>query len=423
MTKIVVTGTGAVSPYGVGLEVLWKNLLQGDSGLRTLTSLDLSHVECHVGGQLQDFEPERYLPPRLIRRIDRFTAFGLVAAQEALQRAALMRDGKAVWVDESQRSTRVGVMVGTNLGGWEFAERELRNFWSKGSVRAVGPYMAMAWFPTAVQGNISIQFGIKGIGRTFLADRAGGAHALINAAECLQNGRADLVLAGGAEAPFSPYAALCYQTSGLMAEATSDDVHTAYRPFDRDHHGLVAAEGAAFLVLERVEDAQRRGAPILAEVAGWGTTQDGFHHIHASPDGKRFADAIKLAMQRASITAEELDCVFPSASAVPDEDDSEVRALQLALGEYAAQVPIGIPKSTFGHLFGAAFPMDVAIALLSMQEGIIPGGLHFDHAPQEYELDIVAPSARSLPRVDTCLLNARGIGGTNAALVLRRWQD
>jgi 3-oxoacyl-(acyl-carrier-protein) synthase len=418
MTAIVITGMGVISPYGVGAELLWENVLAGRSGIKELTGFDTEHLHCLVGGQSTDFHPEVYVSPRLTRKIDRFSAFGVIASLLALRDAGLLVDGKVpAWKGREHESERVGITVGNNLGGWEFAERELRHLWKLGP-REVSPHMATAWFPAAVQGNISIYFGIKGIGRTFLSDRAGGALAIMHAAACLQRGRADIMIAGGTEAPFSPYAALCYETSGLMSKSGS---RAAYRPFDREHDGLVAAEGAAFFVLERAEDAHRRGATILAEVAGWASTNDSYDAVRAAPDGRCYARAMNKALERAGITAEELACVFAAGSAVPDEDISETRALHLALGEIAARIPVTAPKSAFGNLFGAAQPIDMALAIMAMRHRIIPATLNLEQPAPECDLDYVPRTPRSVEQFDQCLINARGIGGANASLVLRRW--
>ncbi len=420
--KIVITGMGVISPYGIGPDILWDSLMRGESGLKPLTNFDTSHIQCRVGGQLLDFSPQPYLPPRLTRKIDRFSTFGLIATHLALQNAGLLLDGKKpVWSQQEQGGNRVGITIGNNLGGWEFAERELRNLWQKGP-RDVSPYMATAWFPAAVQGNVSIHFGIKGVGRTFLSDRASSALAIFHAADCLQRGRADVMIAGGTEAPFSPYAALCYETSGLMSRQASTGSTSAYRPFDRAHDGLVAGEGAAFFVLERAEDAEKRGATILAELTGWATTNDGYDLVHAAPDGKRYADAMTHAMQRADITADKVDCIFAAGSAVPDEDISETRAIHQAFGENASHIPVSVPKSAFGNLFGAAFAVDLALALLAMQQQVIPAALHLEQPAQECDLDYVTADHRPAAHIDCCLLNARGIGGANAAMCLQRWQ-
>jgi 3-oxoacyl-(acyl-carrier-protein) synthase len=423
MTRIVITGMGVISPYGVGPALLWQKLIAGESALKELTGFDTSHIQCRVGGQLTDFHAEQYLSPRTIRKIDRFSVFGLITVQMALQNAGLLLDNaKPVWSQQEDGGNRVGITVGNNLGGWEFAERELHNLWT-GGARDISPYMATAWFPAAVQGNASIQFGIKGVGRTFLSDRAGGAFALMHAADALMRGKADIMLAGGTEAPFSPYAALCYETSGLMSKQAVSGSSTAYRPFDTDHDGLVTAEGGAFFVLERLDDARKRNAPILGELVGWASSNDGYDPVRVAPDGQRYAAAMSSALQRAVARPDDVDCVFAAGSAVPTEDISETRALHLAFGEAVSHIPVSAPKSAFGNLFGAALPLDLAIAIIAMQERVIPATLNLDQAAQECDLDYVPLIPRSINRFDTCLLNARGIGGTNAALVLRRWAE
>jgi 3-oxoacyl-(acyl-carrier-protein) synthase len=419
-TRIVITGIGMISPYGVGSDILWEKLMAGETGLKSLSTFDTSHIQCRVGGQLTDFNPTPYLSPRTVRKIDRFSTFALIASQLALQQAGLLVNGKKpLWVQQGHGEHRVGICVGNNLGGWEFAERELRNLWQQGP-REVSPYMATAWFPAAVQGNLSIQFGIKGIGRTFLSDRASGALAIIHAADCLKRGKVDIMLAGGAEAPFSPYAALCYETSGLMSQQAASGSPTVYRPFDVFHDGLVAAEGSAFFVLEREDNAIRRGATILAELAGWASTYDGYNVVQPAPDGQRYAAAMKQALTRADKKPEEIDCIFAAGSAVPSEDISETRAIRLAFEEVADSVPVSTPKSAFGNMFGAATPVDLAIALLAMQHCVIPATLHLDLPAPECDLDYVPQTPRSVERLDACLINARGMGGTNAALVLQR---
>jgi 3-oxoacyl-(acyl-carrier-protein) synthase len=280
--------------------------------------------------------------------------------------------------------------------------------------------MATAWFPAAVQGNVSIQFGIKGVGRTFLSDRASSAHALMHAADCLARGKADIMIAGGTEAPFAPYAALCYETSGLMSKQDANTEQSAYRPFDQNHNGLVTAEGAAFFVLEREDDARRRGAPMLAKLKGWSSTHDGYDAIHAAPDGKRYAASITRTLQQASLDPSEIDCIFAAGSAVPDEDLSETRAIHLALGGDASHIPVTAPKSAFGNLFGAAFALDMAIAILAMRQRVIPATLHLKQPAEGCDLEHVALHPRRVEHLDHCLLNARGIGGVNASMLIQR---
>ncbi|HEU5381959.1 MAG TPA: beta-ketoacyl-[acyl-carrier-protein] synthase family protein [Ktedonobacteraceae bacterium] len=420
---LVITGMGVVTPYGVGPQVLWEKLLDGESAIQALPSAETAHVQCRVGGQYSSYQPEQFLPLRVTRKLDRFSQFGLIAAQEALSDAGLtpgdlagsVPEDAPAWKKSAQGRERVGIMVGNNLGGWEFAERELRHLWHDGP-REVSPYMATAWFPAAVQGTISIQLGIKGIGRTFLCDRASSAYALIHAARCLQRGHASLMFAGGAEAPFSPYAALCYQTSQLMSH------HQVYCPFDQEHDGLVAGEGAAFVIMERLSEAINRKAPIYAELAGWATTHDGASFAETASDGKLYASAIERALEQAALTPDHVDCVFAAGSAVPAEDASEVRAIHQALGSAARNVPVSAPKAAFGNLYGAATAVDVIIALLALQHKVIPPTLHLEHPVEDYDLPFVAQTPRPVEQLDNVVVLARGFGGANAALVLRRWQ-
>lgn len=420
MTRIVITGMGIISPYGVGPELLWENVLAGQTALKDLTGFETGHLNRRIGGQLTNFQARDYISPRLARKIDRFSAFGVIASLLALRQAGLLRENNtAIWQGEENGGHRVGITVGNNLGGWEFAERELRNLWAHGP-RDVSPYIAAAWFPAAAQGNISISFGIKGVGRTFISERASSALALLHAADALTRGRADIMLSGGTEAPFSPYANLFYEKSGQLSRQAISGSPASYRPFDKDADGLVVGEGAAFFVLERAEDALARGASILAELAGWASTNDGFDPVHPAPDGRRYAAAMTRAMERASITPAEVDCIFAAGSALPDEDLSETRALHLALGERAPLVPVTAPKAAFGNLFGAAHSLDLALAILAMRDGLIPPTLNLDESAPGCDLDYVSQTARPAKQMSHCLVNARGLGGSNASVVVRK---
>jgi len=419
---IVITGIGVITPYGLGPHLLWEKLMASESAIYALPPEEVSHVQCRVGGQFSAFEAENFLSARVARKLDRFSQFGLITAQEALSNAGLttedlghpVADDAPNWEKAAQGRDQVGIMVGNNLGGWEFAERELRHLWQKGP-REVSPYMATAWFPAAIQGTISIHLGIKGIGRTFLCDRASSAYALTHAANCLRRGYASLMFAAGAEAPFSPYAALCYQTTQLMSQ------HQVYRPFDQEHDGLVAGEGAAFVIMERASDAIQRGAHIYAELAGWATTHDGYSFTDAAPDGERYALAITRAMKNASLSPEQIDCIFAAGSAIPAEDASEVCAIHQAMGSAAKHIPVSIPKSAFGNLFGAATSVDLTIALLALQHKVIPPTLHLKQPAPGSDLNFVARVPRQADQLDNIAVLARGLGGTNACLILKRW--
>ena len=413
MDQVVVTGIGAATPAGIGLDVLWASVDATKPCIMTIDRFDASSYICPLAGQV-DFTAEDHLPPRFIKRTDRFTHLALFTARQALADA-----GIALGADVDP--DRAGVMVGNILGGWEFAERELRNLWVEG-VRGVSPYQATAWFPAAPQGNICIDLGIKGPARTFIADRASGAYAIVRGAEALQRGQVDVMLAGGVEAPLSPYGWLCLETSGLMAKARADQPPQAlYRPFDAGHGGTVFGEGSLFLVLERSESARRRGAEIYGEIAGWGLTTDGYMPYYTvEPTGRVLARAMRVAAARSGITPAEVGAIFAHGSGIPVEDVTEGYAIRDVFGDGADHIPVTAPKAGFGHLLGAAAPVDVALALWAMRLGRVPATVNLDRPAPGLDLDFVQGQSRSIGRWEHSLVISRGLGGVNACLMLRR---
>jgi 3-oxoacyl-(acyl-carrier-protein) synthase len=413
MTRVVITGTGAITPAGIGADSLWERALSGRSCIRRIDRFDPAPYRCQVGGQADAFAANDWLPGRFIKRTDRFTHLAVVAAEMALAEAGLTVGGpRGVPPD------RVAVMVGNVLGGWEFAERELRVLWAQG-IRDVSPYQATAWFPAAPQGNICIRLGIKGRARTFVCDRASGAYALVHAAETIVRGQADTVIAGGTEQPLSPYAWLCCQTGGFLTPAGNAEPQGAYRPFDRGHSGTVAGEGSVFLVMERYEHARDRGAAILAELAGWAVNNDGYMPYYTNdPHGRTLSVAMTRSLQRAGIGVADLGCVVADGSAVPREDAAEVLALKNMLGGQADQVPVTSVKAAYGHLFGAAGPADAAVAIRMLKHGRIPPVANLRRPAPGFDLDFVTGTPRTADSLRHVLVTSRGLGGVNACLVL-----
>lgn len=413
MTRVVLTGVGAITPAGMGTEALWKRVASGRSCVQRIDRFDPSSYQCQVAGQADAFAAKDWLAGRFMKRTDRFTHLAVVAAEKALQDAGLV-----IGPAGGTSPERVGVMVGNVLGGWEFAERELRELWAHG-IREVSPYQATAWFPAAPQGNISIRLGIKGRARTFVCDRASGAYALIHAAETIVRDQADAVLAGGTEQPLSPYAWLCCQTGQFLTPAGNAHPEAAYRPFDRGHRGTVVGEGSVFLMLESYEHARERGAAILAELAGWALNTDGYMPYYTSePHGHTLSVAIRRSLDRAGITATELGCVLADGSGVPREDAAEVLAIKSALGEHARQVPVTTVKAAFGHLLGSATAADVAVAMQMLAHGSIPPVANLDHPAPGFDLDFVTGAPRAATGLRHVLVISRGMGGVNACLVL-----
>jgi 3-oxoacyl-(acyl-carrier-protein) synthase len=415
MTRVVLTGVGAITPAGMGADALWERAASGLSCIQRIDRFDPSSYQCQVAGQADAFAAKDWLAGRFVKRTDRFTHLAVAAAEAAFQDAGLVIDSAGGTSPE-----RIGVMVGNVLGGWEFAERELRDLWAHG-IREVSPYQATAWFPAAPQGNISIRLGIRGRARTFVCDRASGAYALIHAAETIVRDQADAVLAGGTEQPLSPYAWLCCQTGQFLTSAGNAHPQAAYRPFDHRHGGTVVGEGSVFLMLESYEHARERGAAILAELAGWALNTDGYMPYYTSePHGHTLSVAIRTSLDRAGITAAELGCVLADGSAVPREDAAEVLAIKAALGDRARQVPVTTVKAAFGHLLGSATAADIAVAMQMLARGSIPPIANLDRPGPGFDLDFVTAAPRAAADLRHVLVISRGMGGVNACLVLSR---
>jgi 3-oxoacyl-(acyl-carrier-protein) synthase len=416
MTNIVVTGIGAVTPAGVGADALWDRVSSGESVVRRIDRFDPTPYRCQVAGQADTFDAAASLPGRFLKKTDRFTHLAMAAVGAAMADAGL-----AIGADLGVRPERVGVMVGNVLGGWEFAERGLRDLWAKGP-RDVSPYQATAWFPAAPQGNICIAYGIKGRSRTFVCDRASGAYALVHAAQTLERGQADVVIAGGTEQPLSPYAWLCCETANFLTAHGNAEPMNAYRAFDRRHSGSVIGEGSVFLVLERAEHAISRGARILGQIAGWATNTDGYKPTYTmEPNGRTLARAISRSLDHAGVAVEDLGGVLADGSGVPREDAAEVAAIRTALGSAHRSVPVTAAKPALSHLMGAAAPADVAIALRAVDTGTLPPVANLDTPAPGFDL----PFVRRVPHIersmDTVLVISRGLGGVNACLVVKRW--
>jgi 3-oxoacyl-(acyl-carrier-protein) synthase len=411
MTRVVVTGVGAVTPAGIGEEPLWDRLLEGRSCIGRIDRFDASRYDCQIAGQADDFVAGDWLPPRFTRKTDRFTHLAMVASELALKDAGLALDAGAVNPD------RVGVMVGNVLGGWEFAERELRELWVEGP-RQVSPYQATAWFPAAPQGNICIRYGIKGRSRTLVCDRASGLAAIAHAAETIGRDQADVMLAGGTEQPLSPYAWLCCQTSGYLVQGRNDSPESAYRPFDREHAGSVLGEGSAFLVLESLEHARARGATILGELTGWSLTSDGYMPAYTFRyDGAGLAAATRQTLDRAGVAASDVGAVVADAAAIPAQDASEVAGLRAALNG-SAGAPVTSSKATIGHLMGAAGAVDSVVALRALDAGVLPPIANLEEPAAGFDLDFVRSEPRHAPELRNVLVVSRGLGGVNACLLV-----
>jgi len=408
MKTIAVTGIGVVTPSGIGRRQFWANIKAGRSFVREITRFDASKYPSRIAGQIDDLDKYSRVSERLLKKIDAFSHMALVASELALQEAGI--DIK------KEDPDRVGIFLGNAIGGWLYAETELRDLYIEGR-QGVSPYMASAWFPAAPQGQVSIYYGIKGFSKTVVADRAGSLMAVGYARKALLKEKLDLILAGGMEAPVTPYALLCCNTYGGLCTENSDPA-AAYRPFDRSRAGFVVGEGAAIMVMEDLERARDRGAALMGKITGYGTSCDGVDRINPDRSGRQLARAVKNALDEAGAAPEDIDYISLDGMADDVWDYGEADAIKMVFGERAGDVPVSCPKSMFGNLLGASGALDVIIALLAMEHSLIPPTLNL-RDPDPVWLNYVKDKALER-RVDKALVISRGRGGINSALVVEK---
>ncbi|MET8782489.1 ketosynthase chain-length factor [Streptomyces sp. NPDC004589] len=402
--RAAVTGIGVVAPNGTNTDTFWKSTREGMSVLDRITREGCDHLPLRVAGEVRAFEPSAAVEERFLVQTDRFTHFGMAAADLALEEARIGRDTVA------DAPFSLGVVTAAGSGGGEFGQRELQQLWGKGS-RFVGPYQSIAWFYAASTGQISIRRGLKGPCSVVAADEAGGLDALAHAARAVERGT-DVMVAGSTEAPLAPYSMVCQL--GYEELSTSDDPARAYRPFTTGACGFVPAEGGAMFVVEDAASARERGVQVRATVAGHASTFTGASRWELSREG--LVRAIRGALDEAGCAPEEIDVVFADALGVPAADRAEALAIADVLGAHGRRVPVTAPKTGTGRGYCAAPVLDAAAAVLAMEHGLIPPTPNvFDIC---HDLDLVTTRARAA-ELRTALILSRGLMGSNSALVLR----
>jgi len=408
MDKIAVTGIGVVAPSGIGKRQFWANIKSGRSFIKEITRFDSSKYPSRIAGQIDDLEKYSHISERLLKKIDAFSHMALIASEMALQDAGI--DIK------NEDPSLIGIFLGNAIGGWLYAETELRDLYLEGR-EGVSPYMASAWFPAAPQGQVSIYYGIKGFSKTVVADRASSLMALGYARKVLAKNKLNMILAGGMEAPVTPYALLCCNTYGALSKNNNDPEH-AYRPFDKKRDGFVLGEGAGIVVMESVNRAKQRGANILGYISGYATTCDAVDRINCAPDGKELAWTINNAFSEAKVNPGEIDYISLDGLAIDLWDNSEINALKLVFGHRLKDIPLSCPKSMFGNLLGASGVVDMITTILAMEHSLVPITLNLD-APSVNGLNYVTKEAKEY-KIDKALIISRGRGGINAVLVVEK---
>ena len=408
--RAVITGIGVVAPTGIGTEVYWEATRQGRNGIQRIHSFDPSQYDSQLAGVVEDFKAIDYIEQRLIVQTDRWTWMALAATKMALQDAGFNPAGTDPF--------KMSVITASSSGGNEFGQKETQNLYSKGPL-FVGAYQSIAWFYAATTGQISIKYGMKGPSSVIVSEGAGGLDALAQARRTIRRS-VDVVVSGGTEAPISPYALICQMRNGYLS--TQKEPTTAYRPFDMHANGYVPGEGGAILLVEDLQHAQQRGTPhIYGEILGHGATCDAHHYAEPAPDGYQLTRAIALALKNAHVQPEEVDAIFADGAGTLVGDALEAKAIKEVFGA-SSQVPVTVPKSMVGRLYAGGASLDVATALLAMRDGILPPTINLDQPAPHCDLNFVSGTAKEA-EINTALVIARGFGGFNSALVLRKYSE
>ncbi|RKX57300.1 MAG: beta-ketoacyl-[acyl-carrier-protein] synthase II [Thermodesulfobacteriota bacterium] len=408
--RVVVTGLGAVTPLGIGVEETWKNIKAGKSGIRRITKFDASKLPSQIAGEVKNFKPEEFMPTKLTSRVDTFIQYAIASTRMALEDAGFPLNDLG---DE------VGVIIGVGMGGVGLIEHYTRVLDEKG-YRRVTPFFIPMIIPNMAAGQVAILFGAKGPNTAICTACAAGNHAIGEAFRLIKKGKVKAMICGGTESIITP---LCVAGFSVMKALSTrnDEPEKASRPFDAKRDGFVIAEGCGILILEELEHAQKRGARIYAELIGYGLNADAYHMTAPSPNGEGAARCMEMALQDAEIDPSQIDYINAHGTSTPLNDISETKAIKTVFKEHAYKLMISSTKSMTGHLLGGAGGLEAIITVLSLYEGIVPPTINLEEPDPECDLDYVPNQARKA-NIKIALSNAFGFGGTNACLVFKKWE-
>ena len=408
-SRVVVTGVGVVSPFGAGADKLWEALIAGRSGVGPITRFDASEFATRFAAEVKDFDAVQFMDAKDARRLDRFAQFAWAAARMALEDAGL----DVTKVD----GERMGVLIGSGIGGIEVLENQIRVLAERGPSR-VSPFLVPMMIPDMASGYVSIQTGAKAHNACTVTACASGANSIGDAARIIQRGEADIMITGGSEASVTRVALAGFCAARALS-TRNEDPQRASRPFDAQRDGFVLGEGAGILILESEEHARARGAHIYGEVAGYGATGDAYHITQPAPEGDGAYRAMKRAMEDAGVGPEDIDYINAHGTSTEYNDYFETVAIKRALGEAAYRVAVSSTKSMTGHQLGAAGAVEAIVALLAMQHGVIPTTMNYEHPDPRCDLDYV-PNEKRAAEVNVAMTNSFGFGGHNAVLIFRK---
>jgi 3-oxoacyl-[acyl-carrier-protein] synthase II len=409
MRRVVVTGIGAITPLGNDVKTTWKRLLEGDSGIDRIQSFDTSSHTVKIAGEVKDFRPEERIPPKSVRRLDRCVQFALWSAIEAVEDAE---------IDFAKYDPdRIGVIIGSGIGGLSTWEAEHTKFLNQGPSR-VSPFLIPMMISDMTAGYVSIHWGLKGPNYTTVSACASGAHAIGNAFRSVKYGDADVVVTGGAEASITPFALAGFSNMRALSRR-NDEPQKASRPFDKMRDGFVIAEGAGTLIVEELEFAEKRGAKIYCEICGYGATGDGFHITAPAPEGEGARRSMARAVRESGCQLEDIDYINTHGTSTELNDKYEAKAIKELFGTHAKKLVLNATKSMIGHGLGAAGAVEAIVTLLSIRDQMVHPTLNLEEPDPECEgLDLVRGQSRR-SQIKYALTNSLGFGGHNVTLCMK----
>lgn len=410
MRRVVITGVGLITPAGTGTEKSWKNIVEGKSGIGTITRFDASAYPVKIAGEVKDFHVEHFIDAKEIPKMDLFIQFAIGASIFALEDAGLSPEG-------FENPERVGVIIGAGFGGLPAIEHN-HSILLKGGARRITPFFIPMVIPNLASGWVSILTGAKGINLSISTACSAGLHAVGEAYRYIKEGKADIIICGGTEASISPLAIAGFSSMKALSRR-NDEPQKASRPFEKNRDGFVIGEGAGILILEEYECAKKREAEIYAEIVGYGVNSDAHHITSPSPEGKGAEECMKLALHDAKITPEEIEYINAHGTSTKLNDLYETMAIKRVFKEHAYKLMVSSTKSIIGHTLGAAGGIECAILALTIKHSIIPPTINYEEKDPECDLDYVPNTARE-KNIKTGMSNSFGFGGTNGCIIMRR---
>ncbi len=408
--RVVVTGMGAVSPFGLGVRHLWDSILAGKSGISTISKFDTTNFSVKIGGEVKGLDLENFFNRKELSRLDDFAIYAIVAAEEALINADLQ--------EGTPNMDRFGVILGSGVGGLTTMEKQNRKMVNRGP-RAVSPFFIPMFIPDIAPGHISIRWGMKGPNYSVVSACASATNAIGDAYRLIQSNDADIILTGGSEAAITPISYAGFSNMRALS-INNENPEKASKPFDKNRDGFVMGEGAGILILEEAEHAIARNAKIYGEVSGYGATGDAYHITAPSPGGEGAVRAMKRAINNSKIMEKDVDYINAHGTSTPFNDKNETNAIQKVFGLHAQNISISSTKSMTGHLLGASGGIEAIICTLSIMENKIPPTINYETPDPECNLNYT-PNITAERKVDVAMSNSFGFGGHNAVIILKKW--